>query len=117
MIRLLEFIHYLYRNKKNKLFIVIFIIALITFRLVSVGVDATTLLGFILGLASLMLMGRLKVVRIVVILVGMPCILLAIIAGYPPPEGYQNSISGFVAGGFVVLLYREYIHYRNTITK
>ena len=115
--RLLEFIHYMYRNQKNKLLIAIFIIALIIVRLVSLGVDATTLLGFILGLAFLMLMGRQKAVRTIVILVGMPCILLATIAVYHPPEGYQSSISGFVAGGFIMLLYREYILYRNTITK
>lgn len=89
--RLLEFIHYMYRNQKNKLLIAIFIIALIIVRLVSLGVDATTLLGFILGLAFLMLMGRQKAVRTIVILVGMPCILLATIAGYHPQKDIRAA--------------------------
>lgn len=115
--RLFEFISYLYRSQQIKLFIAIFIVALIAVRIVTEGVNTITLLGFLLGLAFLMLMDRGKIIRTLVILVGVPCIMLAIITGYPPSEGYQNSITGFVAGGCIMLLYREYVHYRNNITK
>ncbi|MEI9535342.1 hypothetical protein [Moellerella wisconsensis] len=115
--QLLEFIRYLYLSQKNKLFIAIFIVALTAVQLVNEGIDATTFLGFILGLAFVMVAGRQKFVRALVILVGIPCILLAIITGYHPPEGYQGSISGFVVGGVIILLHREYVHYQNTIKK
>ncbi|OBU06862.1 hypothetical protein AYY17_19965 [Morganella psychrotolerans] len=52
--QLLEFIRYLYLSQKNKLFIAIFIVALTAVQLVNEGVDATTFLGFILGLAFVM---------------------------------------------------------------
>lgn len=117
MLQLFGFIRYLYGTQKSKLYMAIFIAVLISVRLVKEGVDTGTFLGFILGLAFIMVMGRQKFVRALVILVGIPCILLAIITGYHPPEGYQGSILGFVVGGFVMLLYREYIHYLSTIRK
>ncbi|EPJ3803502.1 hypothetical protein OND84_004244 [Morganella morganii] len=113
--QLLDFIRYLYRSQKNKLFIAIFLIVLIAIRLVSLGVDAKTFLGFVLGLAFLILMGRQKILRTLVLLVGIPCILFAMISGYHPPEGYQSSITGFVAGGVIMLLFREYAQYRKNI--
>ncbi|WP_272570127.1 hypothetical protein [Providencia sp. PROV255] len=113
--QLLEFIRYLYRSQKNKLYIATFLIALIVIRLVSLGADAKTFLGFILGLAFLMLMGRQRIVRTLILLAGIPCILLATIFGHHPPEGYQSSITGFVAGGVIMLLFREYAQYRKNI--
>lgn len=116
MQRLFGFIRHLYSVQNSKFYVAIFMIVLISVRLIQEGIDTGTFLGVVLGVAFLIVMGRQKIVRAAIILVVFPCVLLAIITGYQPPVNIQSSILGFVTGGFVVLLYREYVNYLN-ITK
>lgn len=115
--RSLEFVRYLYQNQKAKFFAAIFIVTSISVQFITSGVDVMTFLGFILGLVLLILMDRQKTLKALIVLVVTPCILLAIIIGYHPPERYQSSILGFVVSGVLVLLYREYVIFRNNHKK
>lgn len=89
----------------------VFTILLTTWQLLRYGLDLTVLLGYVLGVVLLVAMKRQKILKALIVLIGIPCILLSMITGTFISENYHGGLYGFVAGGISFLLYREYESY------